>query len=185
MKAPRWLLPFTHAVDMCALDAVVSLAQSHGATLVAVSLISAPHKPRSRGIRLEHIQQSKDFLEALQCKAARRRVLLERYEVFTGDVVRSLALLVYDQHCDSIVLVSRAGKESLLHDYELKRLLDVPPTSLVLVRLPARAQRAWIRLVGDWFVSWLRRLREGQAAANQAKDTPAVDEPSWIRTELP
>src|SRR5258706_12055213 len=90
----RWLLPFTSAVDMRALDAVVCLAESHGATLVAMSLITVPHESRSRGVRLEYIQQSKDFLEALQYKAARQHVPVERYEVFTGDVVRSLKLLV-------------------------------------------------------------------------------------------
>jgi hypothetical protein len=166
MKAPRWLLPFTNALDMRALDAVLSLAQSHGATLLAVSLVVVPHKSRTRGARLERIQQSKDFLEALRYKAARQGVPLERYEIFTGDVVRSLALLAHDQRCDSIVLVSREGKECLLHDYELKRLLEVPPASLVLVRLPAQAGRAWIRLVGNCLISWLRPLRAGPVAVD-------------------
>jgi len=61
MKTSRWLLPFTFGVDMRAIDYAVSLAGSAGATLVPVSLISAPAK----GARLEHIQQSKDFLEAV------------------------------------------------------------------------------------------------------------------------
>jgi len=64
MNTPRWLLPFTYGVDMRALDAVVGLAGSARATLVPVSLISVPHEGRSRGARLEHIQQSKDFLKS-------------------------------------------------------------------------------------------------------------------------
>ena len=41
MRTPRWVLPFTHAVDMRAIDGVVHLAEGHRATLVVVSLISA------------------------------------------------------------------------------------------------------------------------------------------------
>ena len=70
MYAPRWLLPFTYGVDMRAIDAVVRFAQSAGATLVPVSLILVPHERRAREARLEHIQQSKGFLEAVQHKAA-------------------------------------------------------------------------------------------------------------------
>ena len=35
---PRWLLPFTHGVDMRAIDYLVSLAENNGATLIPVSL---------------------------------------------------------------------------------------------------------------------------------------------------
>ena len=89
MEAPRWLLPFTYGVDMQAIDNVVSLAKSTGSTLVAASLISAPSKAGLQGARLEHIQQSKDFLEAVMWKAARYEVQVERHEVFTADVMRS------------------------------------------------------------------------------------------------
>src|SRR5258708_27373633 len=126
MNISRWLLPFTSAVDMRALDAVVRLAESHGAMLVAMSLITVPHESRSQGVRLEYIQQSKDFLEAVQYKAARQHVLIERYEVFTGDVVRSLELLVHEQHGSCIVLVTRGEKDSLLQRHELRHLLRAP-----------------------------------------------------------
>src|SRR5207248_5017010 len=71
METRRCLLPFTHGVNMQAIDYAVSLAGSSGATLVAVSLVSVPQAPRPRGARLEHIQQSKDFLEAVKWKATR------------------------------------------------------------------------------------------------------------------
>ncbi|MGH2493806.1 MAG: potassium-transporting ATPase subunit KdpA, partial [Ktedonobacteraceae bacterium] len=86
MKTSRWLLPFTYGVDIRAIDYAVRLAGSAGATVVPVSLVSTP----SKGARLEHIQQSKDFLEAVQHKAARHSVAIERYEVFTQDVLQSI-----------------------------------------------------------------------------------------------
>jgi Universal stress protein family len=185
MNISRWLLPFTSAVDMRALDAVVRLAESHGATLVAVSLITVPHESRSQSVRLEYIQQSKDFLEAVQYKAARQHVPLERYEVFTADVFRSLKLLVHEQNCSSVVLVSRGEKDSLLRRHELKQLLDALPASLVLIRLPAHTQPAWLWPPVSWFTSGLRHLRGQQGDLNQAPDMPALEEPSWIRTEEP
>jgi hypothetical protein len=45
-KEQRWLLPFTHGVNMQAIDYAVSQAQNAGARLVAVSLVSAPQEPR-------------------------------------------------------------------------------------------------------------------------------------------
>ena len=178
MKTPRWLLPFTHGVDMRAIEYAVRLAESAGATLVPVSLISAPPK----GARLEHIQQSKDFLEAVQFKAARLEVPVERYEVFTGDVLQSIALLVQDLRCDSIVLVTGEQREMLLHASELKRLLMEPPAALVLMRLPARTGRTQTPQVVSRFLRWLRGL---WGYRDDAQDAPGVEEPSWIRMEEP
>jgi hypothetical protein len=183
MKTPRWLLPFTCGVDMNAIGYVVSLAESRGATLVPVSLVSAPDAPRSRGARLEDIQQSKDFLEAIQHKAVRYQVPVERYEVFTDDVIRSITVLIHDLHCDSIVLVALEKKDVLLRAPELKRLFMEPPTSLVLIRLPAHTDRTQIPHLGPWFLSWLRRLWRQQDDISQVQDAPEVEGPSWIKTE--
>ncbi len=135
MEAPRWLFPFTHGVDMRAIDYVVSLAKSTGAMLVAVSLISVPSKAKPGGARLEHIQQSKDFLEAVKWKAARYEVQVERNEVFTSDVLQSIAMLTREMRCDGIVLVTSSEREVLLQANEVKSLLTQPPASLVLIRL--------------------------------------------------
>jgi len=183
MNAPRWLLPFTHGVDMRALDAVVSLAGSARATLVPVSLISVPHEGRSRGARLEHIQQSKDFLEAVQFKAARLGVLVERYEVFTGDVLQSVGGLVRELHCDSIVLVTTGNRDVLLYASELKRLLLEPPASLVLIRLPARTQST--QHPSARLLSWLRRLWGYQDDSGHMQAAPTGEESPWIRVEEP
>lgn len=164
---------------MCAIDFAVRLAESHGATLVPMSLIFMPCEPRSRGARLEHIQQSKDFLEAVRFKAARLHVAVERYEVFTSDVIQSIRTLIHDLRCDAIVVVAIEKQEVLLHAHELKRLLVEPPTSLILVNLPARTEGAHARSLGAWFLSRLRRLWGHQGEISHVQDAPEEEEPSW------
>lgn len=155
---PRWLLPFTYGVDMRAIGYLVSLAENNRATLIPVTLVSVPNNFRSGGARLEHIQQSKDFLEAVKYKSARLQVPVERYEVFTSDVMQSITALVDDLHCDGIVMVAVEHKEVLLRAHELKQLLVEPPASLVLIRLPAHSQESRAFYLGARFFSWLRRL---------------------------
>lgn len=179
MKTPRWLLPFTHGMDMQAIDYAVRLAKSTGATLVPVSLISAP----PGGARLEHIQQSKDFLEAVQHKATCFQVPVERYEVFTTDVQQSLTTLVRERHCDSIVLVTGSGHTCLLQDDEVKHLLIAPPTALVLIRLTAPDGLALAPSLRARFFSWRHRLWGQRDGTVQAQNVPVVEEPLWIRTE--
>jgi hypothetical protein len=161
MNTRRWLLPFTHGVDMQAIDSVISLVESAGTMLVALSLVTVPEARRSRGARLEHIQQSKDFLEAVKWKAARRQILVEYHEVFTGDVLGSIATLMHDLNCDSMILVSYGKYDMLLHAHELKHLLIEPPGSFILLRLPT-PERSHL---GARFLSWLRqRLRQQDEA---------------------
>ncbi len=179
MKTPRWLLPFTFGVDMAAIDFAVRLAESAGATLLPVSLVSSP----PRGARLECIQQSKDFLEAVQNKAARLQVPLERYEVFTPDVLRSLATLVREMRCDGIVLVTDGEHSRLMQDEEVKRLLVESPAALVLIRLPAHSRSTPAPRLRARFLSWLRNQGEPRDESSQAKDAPVAEEPLWIRTE--
>jgi Universal stress protein family len=181
MMNPRWLLPFTHGVDMRAIDYLVSLAENNGATLIPVSLVSVPNESRSGGARLEHIQQSKDFLEAVQYKAARLQVPLERYEVFTSDVIQSITMLVRDLHCDGIVMVAVERREVLLRTHELKQLLMEPPTSLVLIRLPAHPQKARAFYLGTRLLSWLRRLWRYWADVGQVKNALEAESVSQIR----
>jgi hypothetical protein len=172
MMSRRWLFPFTHGVDMQAIDTVVRLAGDEGATLVAVSLVSVAPGRSSQGARLEHIQQSKDFLEAVKYKAARLQVTIERYEDFTSNVLGSITLLARDQRCDSMILVSRGEKEILLKAHEKKRLLENPPVPLVILYLPTRAERK--RSIRTRFLTWLRRPGERQGAVEQEQDTAGV-----------
>jgi hypothetical protein len=152
MNAPRWLLPFTHGVDMRAIECVVRLAESAGATLVAVSLISNPLE----GARLEHIQQSKDFLEAVQQKTARYQVPVERYEVFTMDVLQSLTTLVHERRCEGIVLVTGGEHGCFLQEEDVKHLLTKAPTALVLMRLPQHTGFSVSQRYVARFLSWWR-----------------------------
>jgi hypothetical protein len=176
----RWLLPFTHGVDMRAIDYVVSLAENNGATLLPVSLVSVPDDSRSRGARLEHIQQSKDFLEAVKYKAARHQVPVERYEVFTSDVTQSITMLVHDLHCDGIVMVAIEHQEILLRKHELKQLLVDPPASLVLIRLPAHPQEARAFYLVTGLLSWLHRLLRYQPEVRPMKNTLEAESISQI-----
>lgn len=179
METPRWLLPFTHGMNMHAIDYAVRLAESAGATLVPVSLISAPPS----GARLEPIEQSKDFLEAVKYKAARFQVPVERYEVFTTDVQQSLTTLVRERHCDRIVLVTSSEHSCLLQDEEVKPLLINPPAVLVLIRLTAPRGMAAAPSLPARFFSWWRGLWGQRDGIVPAQDAPVVEEPLWIRTE--
>ena len=147
IKTTRLLLPFAHGVEMETLEAAVQLAASHHATLVPLSLISVP-QARGKGARLEHIQQSKDFLEATQQKALRHRVALERFEAFTSDVVRSIAALVPRLACDGMILVLRGRSGSLLNTQMIEQVMAMAPCPLYLIYLPSKEP------------SWVARLRE-------------------------
>jgi hypothetical protein len=147
MKTTRLLLPFTHGVEMEALEAAVLLAASHRATLVPLSLVPAPGA-RGKGARLEHIQQSKDFLEAAQQKALRHHVPFERFEAFTGDVVQSIAVLAQQMACDGVIVARRGKKGSLLSAEMIEQLMEMRPCPLFLIYLPSREP------------SWVVRLRE-------------------------
>jgi hypothetical protein len=147
IKTTRLLLPFTHGVETETLEAAVLLAASHHATLVPLSLVPVS-QARGKGARLEHIQQSKDFLEATQQKALRHRVPLERFEAFTGDVVQSIATLVQQLACDGMILALRGRNGSLLSAKMIEQLRAISPCPLYLIYLPSKES------------SWVSRLRE-------------------------
>ncbi len=187
MERPRWLLPFTSGVNMGAIELVADLARRVGATLIAVSLISEPRYPRSRGARLEHIQQSKDFLEAVHWKADRYSIPVERYEIFTVDVMQHIPLLVADLRCDAIILLTMEKREVFLQTHELKGLLEFAPCQLLIIRLSVREEHVRSRSGARHFLLWLKRLwRESSQHADiplgRSTGSEAV-EPLWIRTE--
>jgi hypothetical protein len=183
MNTLRWLLPFTHGVDMLAIDQVLRLAKGSEATLVAASLVAVPDKSRSRGARLEHIQQSKDFLEAVKWKAARLQVPVERNEIFTVDAMQSLAAITHELDCGRIILVSRGGQGLLLDAHEMKRLLLEPPVSLVVLRLTAQKAGSSVRHPVVRFLSRLRQYLGQQDESFPVEDVLAIESPLWVRTE--
>lgn len=157
MQTQRWLLPFTYGVDMQAIHAVLSVVESSDVTLVAVSLIlSSP----ACAHRLELVQQSKDFLEAVKWQALGYKVEIERYEVFTPDVLRSLSVLARELDCTSVLLVSREGEWLLLNSDEVAHLITTLPISLAFISLPANSSQLALKSFWKRLISWWQR---GQA----------------------
>src|SRR2546427_1029655 len=107
MTTTRLLLPFTYGIEMDVLEYAVLLAKQCQATLVPLALLAVPAGRWSKGVRLEQVQQAKDFLEAVRHKAERHAVPLERFEVVTSDVVQSISVLMQQLACDGMVLAER------------------------------------------------------------------------------
>lgn len=142
METQRWLLPFTHAVNLRAIDTAVRVASHSGATLIALSLIAPwPKRHHPPRVRLEQIQESKDFLEAVRWKAMRQQARVECYEVFTEDVAGSIATLVQDLGCQCIMLMRHGMENALLSPHDLKQVLVKPPAALLFLTLPLAKRR--------------------------------------------
>lgn len=136
-SASRILLPFTHGLNSHALEYAVLLARNYHATLVSLSLIYIPQTARS--VRLEHIQQSKDFQALVQSKAAKYGVSVEPHEVYTSDVIESIHATMQEMNCRSIVLFVRDGNGVLLHTHEVKHILTHIPGQHHIIRLQRNA----------------------------------------------
>ena len=171
-ETTRLLLPFTHGVEMDTIEAAVLLAASHHATLVPLSLILAS-QTRGKGVRLEHVQQSKDFLEAVQHKAFRHDVPLERFEVFTSDVLQSIAVLVHQLSCDGVVLLLRGRNGSLLHAEVIAQLVAMKACPLYLLYLSS-GESTWVSRLRERFSSW--RPGHRQRADEHVLLQPALEE---------
>ncbi len=154
----QWLLPFTFGVDMQALDAALGLAQKGNATLVALSLITVPSGKRSRGVRLEHIQQSQDFLETVKYRAARFAIPIERHEVYTENVLGSLGTLPHKLECAGMILVSRGEQALLLNNQEMQHMLSTVPVPLMLIHFSGQTKQSWFSRIMALFVSWRQSL---------------------------
>jgi hypothetical protein len=177
----RWLLPFTYGIDHRAIETVVRLANTGGATLVPVALISISSGRRSSGTRLEDIQQAKDFLMVVQSIAARHHVLVECHEVFTGAVNRCIRMLIQDLRCDSVVAITGAGQALLLQQQELSDLLTKPPAALVLVRLPACQEKRQQSHLGKRFLLGFHQRWRPQSTIRREQHMDSDDKPSLVR----
>ena len=176
IKTTRLLLPFAHGVELETLEAAVQLAASHHAMLVPLSLISVP-QARGKGARLEHIQQSKDFLEAAQQKALRHGVSLERFEAFTGDVAQSIAALVPRLACDGMILALRGRSGSLLSAKMIEQLMAIAPCPLYLIYLPSK-EPSWVAHLRERFSNvWPRRGRQQRIEQPVLRPLAAREQP--------
>ena len=160
MKTARLLLPFTHGVDVWAIDSALRLAKGYDATLVPLALIYIPEDRRPKGARLEHIQQSKDFLETVKHKAARYGVPLERLEVFTSDVVQSIRAIASEMECEGILLFVGDNNSILLSSIEMKRLMEHFTCKLYVLRLQGGGSKSLKRVIRERFSNWLHGSSE-------------------------
>lgn len=132
----RWLLPFSTGVDFPTIEQALRLAEAARATLVTASFLPMPER---QGVRLELIQQSNDFLEAIRYKARRLSISIECHELWARDIPASILAQLHALGCESLVLAIRGDRALLLHPQELRQLLFRPPAALVLLRFPPQA----------------------------------------------
>ena len=145
MKATRFLLPFVHGVDKFAIEQAILLAKSHQAVLVPLVLIHVPEERRKKSVRLEYLQQSKDFLETVQQKADWYSVRIERLEVFTSDITQSINLVASEMACEGILLFVSQKEGILLQLHEIKCLMEMPVRKLYITRLPRIERKSYVQ----------------------------------------
>jgi hypothetical protein len=164
MKTTRFLLPFVHGVDKFAIEQAILLAKSHQATLVPIVLLHVPKERQKKGVRLEYLQQSKDFLESVKQKADWYSVQIEGLEVITSDVVQSINLVACEMECEGIVLFVNQKGGILLHLHEIKRLMEMPVRKLYVLRLPIKERVNFVQELSWRFSYWLieRSKRKGK-----------------------
>lgn len=163
----RLLLPFTSGVEMDVLDSLVRFASHQHATLIPLSLVPLPAKKR-KGVRLELLQQSKDFLEAVHYKAERHQLPTEPVELFTRDVVESILAYAEQVHCDGILLAARPTRGSLLDMETIQQLLQAHPCALFVVYFPAKKRGNWLRKGRASLARWWPGEQEPRASQRDA-----------------
>jgi len=148
------LLPFTHGIDTSAITYALTFAQRFHLTVVALSLIRLPEVQGRRHPRLEAIQQSKDFLEYVQHKAARQGVPTVRLELYTHHPVLSIRALAQEMECVGTLLFVHQRAGVLLSTVEVKQLLEEDSFPVYVVPLPSN-ERSFPVL--KWLARWLNR----------------------------
>lgn len=170
MKTTRLLLPFVHGVDKFAIEQAILLAKSHQATLVPLVLIHVPEERRKKGVRLEYVQQSMDFLETVKHKASRYAVPIERLEVFTSDVVQSINLVAGEMECEGILLFVGHKGGILLQTNEIKQLMEMPACKLYIISLPTNERESFVQVLRQRFSHWLHGRSERQGDLTQGQE---------------
>ncbi len=170
MKKSRFLLPFVHGVDMRAIEQAILLAKGHEAILVPLVLIYVPEERRAKGVRLEHIQQSRDFLEAVKFKAARYAVPIERLEVFTSNIVQSVNLVASEMACEGVLLFTSRNNGILLDVSEIIRLLEMPICKLYIMHLQTEERGSFTQMLRQRFSNLLTSRRKKQEESSQSQE---------------
>jgi hypothetical protein len=141
-------------------------------TLIPLALIYIPGGRRAIGARLEHVQQSKDFLEATKYKAARYAVPVERFEVFTSDVVQSINLVASEMDCEGILLCVGNRGGILLDINEIKRLVELPVCKLYVLHMQTNDRASITQMLRQRFSDWLNGRRKKQNEPPQVQERP-------------
>lgn len=170
MKTTRFLLPFVHGVEKFAIEQAVLLAKSHQAVLVPLVLIHMPEERRKKGVRLEYLQQSKDFLETVKQKADWYAVQTERLEVFTRDVVQSINLVASEMECDGILLFVNQKSGILLQIHQIKGLMEIPVCKLYITRLPTKERIYFLQELSQRFSYWLHERSKRPEKLSQEQE---------------
>jgi hypothetical protein len=147
----RLLLPFTHGLNCLALDYAVKLAKSRDMILIPLSLIAVPANKPSKGARLEFIQQSQDFLVAVQQKAEQLSVPVEACEVYTSDVIDSINDVAHRRNCEGVLLFVRHGDGILLRSHEVSQVLTKVAGTHNIIHLPGHARVHSPQTLMQWF----------------------------------
>ena len=138
MKPTRFLFPFTHGMQTRAVEQAILLAKSRNATLVPASFIHIEKTPQARGPRLEAVQQSKDFLEAVSCRAKKKAVPVEPLEVLTSDVVTSIETLAKERDCEGVLLFLHGQEGLLLDAKDVRQVIEHCPHKLFVFQLASK-----------------------------------------------
>ena len=149
---PRLLLPFTHGIDEPAITSALALTHQRGATLILLSLLCPRGRSDKQAVRWEDIQQSTDFLEFTQQKAARLGIPIQRVELRTRHPVQSIRAFAQEMDCEGIIIFVRRGAGVLLDTHEVKQLLEDRRYPLYLANLPV--SHPWfslLRCCSGWF----------------------------------
>ena len=131
------LLPFTHGIDREAIDQALVMAENLSACLVCVAFI--PHSPDQRkGIRLERIQQAKDFLEYMHYRARQTGVTLQRMELYVPNLEESILRLSQEMNNAPILLFTRHERGILLGLSTIRRVMEDERSRYYLLLLTQR-----------------------------------------------
>jgi len=168
----RLLLPFTHGIEMEALDAAISLAKASHATLVALALLRVKAKGSRQDPRLEHLMEANDFLETVRWKAARSGVPIEGFQVLTADVGQSLDVLTRQFSCGGIVLFVRQGQGILLSSDDIVGCLHLGNCIGYLMQLDAKPRPQLDSLFKRLFSFAFRERRRGDSSSGEPVPSP-------------
>lgn len=136
----RWFFPFYYDLDVKAINAVVAFAASCHVQLVPVALVLSSPTAKNHKIRLEHIQQAKDFFFVMQCASARHHLEIEPHEYITRDLLTSLKQLPQELHCEGTLLLVSANQGFFLPLDIIQNVMHEQTINPIVLQIPTPQQ---------------------------------------------